>query len=408
MNEPINPAVLAQQDRSEYLADLRADLGEEKFAAVYGQAVQKPQESLVADLPVLDGQENIEIDPTPLQMAAPDVAPTEPVVAPIEPVAATPILVAPTPAVAAELPEQRYEYQPTDAEGRPLGGKQVLKYRTQDELLQKFEEQNVLLQRRLREVTRNQRLGITEEAPFPDGIERLPEFIQFKARELTTEEKFQLSQDLQDPTKVESAAETLIECMFGATPAELRKKWDQQQIDTAQAKAIANFQSFDSSEANFYADEENVKTLTSWMSKNGLHPTRNNFKLAYDRLSEAGLFHEAPIVREEISKPAPVVLAPEPVAAPVPEIKAAESQPPVAPVTRISEQPQPQPKRQPMIPSGLNSRSASAAGPAPENGRMTLAEIDRMSFDEYKRRAKNDPNFLKLVDSLEADKAKRR
>ena len=36
------------------------------------------------------------------------------------------------------LPELRYSFQPTDDEGRPLGAKQVIKYKTSEELADKL------------------------------------------------------------------------------------------------------------------------------------------------------------------------------------------------------------------------------------------------------------------------------
>src|ERR1700676_2759810 len=49
------------------------------------------------------------------------------------------VVVPPTPPAApAELPEQRYEYQLCDEDGRPMGGKQVIVYRTEAEKLEKL------------------------------------------------------------------------------------------------------------------------------------------------------------------------------------------------------------------------------------------------------------------------------
>jgi len=61
-------------------------------------------------------------------------------------------------------PELRYEYQPTDAEGRSIGGKQVILYRTPDELAEKLRDQNISLVRKLRQVTKEARLGRGEDS----------------------------------------------------------------------------------------------------------------------------------------------------------------------------------------------------------------------------------------------------
>src|SRR5258708_3663370 len=66
--------------------------------------------------------------------------------------------------------EKTYVYQPTDEQGRPIGGKQVIKYVTQEDLVSKLQEQNVLILRKLRSETRKNRLGITDESEAPaDG-----------------------------------------------------------------------------------------------------------------------------------------------------------------------------------------------------------------------------------------------
>ena len=86
------------------------------------------------------------------------------------------------PAPAAPEPELRYEYQPTDEQGRPLGGKQVILYRTPDELAQKLSEQNTQLVRKLREVTRKQKLGIRDDQ-VPADAARFEEIVEFKPDE---------------------------------------------------------------------------------------------------------------------------------------------------------------------------------------------------------------------------------
>src|ERR1700674_147032 len=53
--------------------------------------------------------------------------------------------VVPPVAAPVELTDQRYEWQPTDEAGKPFGGKQVLIYKTHEELIQKFTEQNNLI-----------------------------------------------------------------------------------------------------------------------------------------------------------------------------------------------------------------------------------------------------------------------
>jgi len=296
-----------------------------------------------------------------------------------EPVVETVVSVAPV--------EQRFEYQPTDEQGRALGGKQVIKYTTQEELNQKLVEQNTLLVRQLRKVNRDHRLGISPDGEIPDASQPFTGgLLELKPKALTVDERFQLSQDLNDPEKFTAARDKLIESGLGVPLSELSKAFNEQKVATLQVMAKQNFDIFASYTPEFYSvDEENRRNLTGWMLKKGLEPTVENFKLAFSSLRSAGLLNEAPSVRTE---PVPVV---EP---------APKAQEPVVAESRITPEPQPQPKRHSQVPSGLNDRVSSAAGPTPVAATLTLADIDKMSPDDYKQAIK-DPKFVKLVNELE-------
>jgi hypothetical protein len=309
-----------------------------------------------------------------------------------------PVLEAPAvvvPPAPVELPEQRYEYQPTDEQGRPLGGMQVIKYKTPDELAEKLRDQNIELVRKLRSVTRKQRLGIVEESTIPDDAERFARPIEFKQQDLTLEERYKISQDLNDPQKFDAARDRLLESALGQTPETLRKTLTDQQIVTMQLLARSNASTFMETHPEFLGCTENLEVMTSWMLKNRLSPSVKNFELAHSTLDEAGLLLKAPIVREE----APVVIPT--------ENTAVNSQPPAAPVTRISDEEQPQITRQPRVPSGLNNATSSSTGNISEIGAITLAEIDRMSSDNF-RKALRDPKFAALYEKLEAERKSKR
>jgi hypothetical protein len=402
MSNPVNPAELARKDREDYLVSLRAELGEEQFAKLYGQAVAKPDASIIDTSAI----------PVPEPVAAPEVAayeqdPTVESAPEVEPVAVVPEP-APAPVVPpapVELPELRFEYQPTDEQGRALGGKQVIKYKTHDELAEKLRDQNIQLVRKLREVTREARLGTIEQ--LPDDVERFNQPIEFKPKELSVEERLELAQDLSDPAKFDQARDRLLESAVGHTPATLANILNQQQMQTMQLWAKENGRTFMEIHPEFNAVAENWNTVTNWMLKNRLAPTVKNFELAHSRLKDSGLILEAPIVREELKSAEPTV-AIAAVAPAAPSVSTAvNSQPPAAPDSRITTQEQPQPKRQLRVPSGLNSRTASATGIASEMPTLTLAEIDRMSSDDYKKRMR-DPKFKDLVNKLEGERVARR
>src|SRR5271163_3132160 len=89
-----------------------------------------------------------------------------------------PVAVAPVAPVA--VPEQkRYEYQPTDEHDRPIGGKQVILYTTQEELIQKLTKNHTESIKGMRDVKRKARLGTVEVETLPTDLERLPATVQF-------------------------------------------------------------------------------------------------------------------------------------------------------------------------------------------------------------------------------------
>lgn len=307
-----------------------------------------------------------------------------------------------------ELPELRYEFQPTDESGRNLGGKQVIKYRTSEELAEKLRDQNVELVRRLREVTRRHRLGISDEETVPEDAERT-EVKLVEKKPLSIEERYAISQELNDPEKFEAARDRLL---ASAGYDELRQTVEQLQLSQRQIDARTNAQIFFEKHPTFYVCEENLGTIVQWMTKNKLGPSVLNFELAYKTMQEAGLLLPSPIVREDIS--VPVIPVPEPSEpSPAdstktgPETIVPNTQALVDSTTRISSTEQPQEKRQHRAPSGLNSRIASNAGVLPVTKTLTLADVDRMPSEDYRKRIMTDPEFVKTVNELEATRPPR-
>jgi hypothetical protein len=325
-------------------------------------------------------------EPEVLEQDPTIVALSEPIVAPIEPV------VAPTPAPV----ERRHSYQPTDEQGRALGGPQVIVYTTEQELVEKMTKNSIELIRKLRSITRDNRLGKFTKEELPSDADLLPPTVQFNEKPLTAEERYSISQDLNDPSKFDSARDRLLESAIGQTPQKLRDTLNQTQMTTMQLLARQNAQEWIGTHPEFYPCSENVNTICDWMVKNGLQPTVKNFEFAQTKMTEAGLLLSSPIVREVPSTPAPVV---EPVVETVPKPQA-----PVVEPTRISEVPPPQENRQARVPSGLNNRIAPVnAGTLPSSATaaLTLGDIDRMSSDDYRKNLSNS-EFRKRVDELAA------
>ena len=321
-----------------------------------------------------------------------------------EPVVAPEVVAPVVPALEPVLPvqpvtEQRYEWQPTDANGKPLGGKQVITYKNQDELIQKFTEQNNLILRQMRKLSNDVKLGLTPDVEVPATAKRLPKnFDGFKPKTLTADERFQLTQDLNDPAKFEDAKIRLAEATFGATPEVISEVLSHSQQLLLEQQVVRSFDEFlENVGDSFYNIEANRAVLTDWMCQKQLAPTTENFEIALVRTAA-------------LQVPAPAVQRAQVPATPVAPVEAEpQSQVPVAAANRITEQPQQVQSATRQTPSGLNDRVSSNTGVTSVSERkLTLAEVDKMSADEYKRRVSSDPTFLQAVDQLQKEADLRR
>jgi hypothetical protein len=310
-----------------------------------------------------------------------------------------------------ELPEMRFEYQPTDSNGRPIGGKQVIKYRTQEELNAFWQEQNTLLVRKLREETRKNRLGIHEDEATPDG----PKFrspTEFKRKQLSTDERQALSRDLLDPDRFDQATDQFFESTIGVKPSQLGDTIRSLQEDNLRFKAQVETDAFLAANPQYFKCMENYEAITSWMVRKNLEPVRENFQAAYNTLAAAGILVEgdapAPAVpAAPVRQPQPVQVDPES----FPEPEVAPTQAPAQGQTET-----------PRLSSGLNRNVASTTGTVtsaaeavtyelvdPRTGTRKIlkgqAAINAMPADEFRRRVDRDRNFSKLVDKLEREAA---
>lgn len=331
-------------------------------------------------------------------------------VQPVTEVTETPVVETPAPVLAPV--ELRYEYQPSDELGRPLGAKQVIKYTNHEELAAKLTEQNTLLIRKLREETRKNRLGVLDTETIPDDAPRYEEPFSIQPRVLTAEERVQISRDLLDPDKCDEAAETLLESRMGAKPAKFTERFANLEADLMRLRAKAESDAFVADNPGYVKCQENFEAITNWMMRYGLAPVKTNFQRAYDKLrtDKVLIEHYDDAADPVVETPAPVI---EPVLAPV-EIPVEEIPP--APV----EVPKPVHAR---IPTGLNRNTSDDVGAPRSVGddivyevtvggkkrRFTgLSAINAMPADEYKRRVLSDPTFAKKEEQLEREAAERR
>jgi hypothetical protein len=357
------------------------------------------------DVRMITGQPVDVAEQDPSMPGVPTVAAPTTSLAPIE-IPESPVVPAaevPAAPVAEEVPEKRHEWQPVDEDGIPMGGVQVIIYRTEQELLQKMQEKSVLLLRQLRRERREKALGHVEERV--DDAEKFQNVVEFKPRELTADERFKISQGLANPETFADARDQLIESVFGAKSEKVASTLNEVERFMIQQRAVQNYIEFVQS-SDFVDTPKNRELVTGWLGKRNFAPTVANFIIAQTRLKEAGLLQEAPVVQQEPVL-TPVVAPVAPIATVIPTEQEPKPQVPTTPSPALVTQ-ESQAKRHSHVPSGLTPSVASPAGSPPAVGTsLTLADIDKMSSDEYKVRLR-DPKFRILVDTLEADAAKRR
>ena len=325
----------------------------------------------------------------------------------------TPIVEVPVTVESAPVVETKsYEYQPTDDAGRPLGGKQVLKYTTSEELIEKMQEQNVLLLRRLRAETKKNRLGISDTDEISSESPRYQTPVEFTPRQLTPDERVALSRDLLDPERFEQAKDTLFESAIGVKTEDLRKTLTTLQEDNLRFKAKQESDAFVASNPGYHKCTENFEAITNWMIRYNLAPVRENFQKAYDTLLSHGVLVESGAPQAPVVPVVPVAPAPiEPVPSVVEPVAIIE---PVVP--KVAE------PVASFIPSGLTREdSTDAVAPRPAGDDITfettrgnqrvilrgVQALNAMPADVYKHRVLNEPGFAKKADRALAEAEER-
>ena len=252
------------------------------------------------------------------------------------------------PAVAAELPEWTVSYQPVDKSNRPVGGKQVIKYRAAQEisvehpLVQQLIKNHIEATVAIREARAKMLVNSTE---VPEGASSFPTWTEFGV--LSAEEREVLNADLQDPAKADAASSRLAESARNEALNGL-----QQQNFELRAKEALN--EFKAGNPDFYRCAENAQALIGYVTNRNLDPTdKNNLQKAYDALQAVGGLISRPVPNQSAA-PALVTATPN-----VREEKTAvNTQPPVEATARISPEVPPQATRPAALSTGLSNADA--------------------------------------------------
>lgn len=339
--------------------------------------------------------------------------------------------------VPAVLEEKRYEYQPTDENGVAMGGPQVIKYTTTEELIQKLQENNVRLQRKLREANRRNKTGQFEPEEIPDTAPRFTEPVDFIPEDLSADDLIVITQDLTNPAKVREAYRRLAKAEYGATPDRIREALKQSQQSANDNRIRVEVDKFLVNNPDYYVCTENWNTIYNWMQRFNLDPIEDNFTMAFKRLSAADiLLTGGGTVPGQGANPAAYV-APVTLPASVPPPTAVPADLPsydntgefggeisVQPVEIVNFDPSVSAPPVQRVSTALTNGNTSAGTPPAQvpgsdivyvsptitdsKGRVTnpsqtyvgMKALDAMPADVYEKRFRSEPGFKEKVDKL--------
>lgn len=169
--------------------------------------------------------------------------------------------------------KQTYSYQAKDKQGNPVGNPQIFYYTDQADLIQQITDANQNATCRIHEL--KEQVAKAEKAA-PRG--------EYKPRELTADERFQSTVDLQDPTHAQKALRQMVEAEFGAPIDEVRANLKRaRDIDE---KLLAQNWALNNESKGYHICHDNAVAMATYIMQNNLALTEANLDLAFEVLKE--------------------------------------------------------------------------------------------------------------------------
>jgi hypothetical protein len=254
------------------------------------------------------------------------------------------------------------DYQATDESGNPIGNPTHLEADTQKELIEKMKETNIAIVRAYHKLKTGQQSG-------PDALknaEKRKPASEIKPRDWTTEEAFQTTSELQNPSTMRKAVRKAIEDELGAPLDEVResitrtRKIDQEFVN----------QAFMAAHREFYPCVANAKAIGKYLWENQLAYTIENLEIAFDYLKDSLIQRPATQPSQQNTEVPP-------------------------------QQGNTSTQRQRSTTAGLNPGETSGNVPRPgqQSKRLTWAEVDKWTDAEWEK-AKRDPVLIQQINSL--------
>jgi hypothetical protein len=282
-------------------------------------------------------------------------------------------------ATQADVKPCRKEYQIKDAAGNPVGNPQVFEGDSWEEVTDKIALAHEQATRRILDLR-----GKVQ----PTKAEQLQ---QYTGRDLSADEKFELSNALIDPSKTDAALDKYIESRLGAPLDKIRQTLTRAEEGAQIERARLEAQAFINKHPEFKTCSENETKMVKYIQDNQLAYTRDNLEIAMDALSEQLLWNDP--------EPKPAVTAVSEDKAQEAPISAETVEQPISsrPATSAS------PNTRGKVPSpSLFSHNSGTTGVKSDKAEAeALAkEISRMSPEAFRRRAETDPKFVARVNAL--------
>jgi len=239
-------------------------------------------------------------------------------------------------------------------------GVQVFEAETHEELTEKLAVAQENATRKIQELSQKVKELTPRDKAQPIKV--------LSPREMTVDERFQVTQDLQDPTKSVEAVNRIVEASLGAPINEVRQRLSKQEEADERARIKSEAEVFMAGNEDFVPCVENEKLMFERLEKDNLAINQKNLQDAFEELKAAGLL----VLRTEtVEEPPPA------------ESRIATSRP------RGSQS------------SSLRS-SQSGVVVGTQSKRITMADINRMPTAELESKMRNDPVFRKQVDEMYA------
>lgn len=113
--------------------------------------------------------------------------------------------------------------------------------------------------------------------------------LEFKPRDLTADEEFQLSRELQNPATARAARRRMLEIELGAPLETIRQTLRQADLTPRQMQARDAAEGFMLAHPEYLPTEKNSGELFRYMTEKKMALTGTNFEIAYGALCAAGL-----------------------------------------------------------------------------------------------------------------------